>query len=1038
MRLSIGTRLRDAARWLLLACLLAAPWAQAAVAQAAAAQAEFSLYVFRAGSPVAGTQLYVDGQKQSVTDAEGLATARAAPGERTLELKDATGAVLYTHRVAVDDGDYVQLIVTLEPQGTASADVEGGQAGEEVVTVAADVVPGTLRGRIVSVEDGKPVANARVFVSGSTQSVRTDADGRYTLELPPGIYALSVVHPRYTTRSVADLAVASEQVAEADVELTPSGLELAEFVVSAPHIEGSVAGVLAELRKSSDVSEVIGADQISKAGDSDAAEALQRVTGLTIEDGKYVVVRGQPSRYTATTWNGAPLPSPDPVKQVAPLDLFPTGVLSSINVQKSYSADKIGAFGAGLVTLNSRAVPDAPFAQISLSTGYNTQATGQQGFDYQGGSTDWLGVDDGTRALPGPIAAASAGGNLDRFTQAERDELGKSFDNIYRLSETTLPPNSGLSLAGGTNFSFGEAKFGVLGSLAWSNAYKNTEEVNNDYRLAGGGELAKRRAYDITRTDLEAQLGALFVLSGEWRGQALTSNTFFVRNTYKRSQFSDGFDRSSDDRIERLYLLDFNQREMLVQQFVGRHDLKYLQIDWVGQTATGDRSAPDRREYSYVLVGDQYIFGSEFAAKRQFNTTSDQTDSFDLGITVPILKGDDLEDRFALKVQTGFSYLSTERSSDTQRYRFEPNGSADLTPQNPDEILAPENIGVTVNFFDDTLGNDDYSGTSEVTGFYAQVDTTLWHRLRLLAGARQETATYSVQTFSDTLDLAPILGGFEDDNLLPAASATWFMTDTMQLRAAYGTSVSRPLLIELSNTLFFDPDNNLQFVGNPNLQAAEITSYDLRWEWYPSTAETLSVGVFAKDYANPIEQQFQPLGGGGEQITFVNGDSATVQGVELGGRSELDWATGWAGDWNRWLAWLEKSYVQANLSLITSEVTLAQTGVATNTQRPLQGQADHVVNLQFGFNGEHIDWTVSFNRVGERLQTAAINGVPDAYEVPFNSLDAAWSWAFMGGFKLKLSGDNLLDSSRRYFQGSDLERRLTPGSTFGASIGYTF
>lgn len=894
-------------------------------------------------------------------------------------------------------------------------------------------LPGTLRGQVVSVKTGLPVANARLTVSGQTQTLRTAADGSFSLQLDPGVYTLTVSHPQFTKFTSANLVMASAQTLVANVVLNPIGNAIDEIVVIAPQAEGSVASVITEVRESSDVTEVIGAEQIAKSNDSDAAEALQRVTGLTTEDSKYVVVRGQPSRYTATTWNGAPLPSPDPVKQVTPLDLFPTGVLAGINVQKSYSADKLGAFGAGLVTLKSRGVPAVPFAQITVTGGYNTQSTGQQGFDYKGGATDWLGSDDGTRALPAPIAAASAGGNLDRFTQAERDELGQSFNDIYQLTETTLAPNTGLTLTGGTNYLLGEAKFGVLGSLSWSNAYEITKELNRDYRVASGTTLEPRREFDINRTDMDAQLGGLLVLSADWAGQQLTSNTFFVRNTYKRSQFSEGFDRTTEDLDLRLYLLDFNQREMLVQQFVGQHDLHYVQLDWTAQTANGDRYAPDRREYAYELINDQYIFEPEQGARRLFNTTKDQTDSFDLGATVPILSGAGENDWVALKFQTGGSWLSTTRNSDTQRYRFEPNGSADLTPQNPEVILADENIGTSVNFFDDTLGNDDYSGTAEVTGLYAQVDTTLWQRLRLLAGARQESATYDVRTFSDTSALEPISAGFQDDHLLPAASATWFMNDTMQLRAAYGISLSRPLLIELSGTVFNDPDNDLQFIGNPELKSTQITSYDLRWEWYPSRKETISVGIFAKDYADPIEQQYEPLAGGGELITFINGDTAAVQGLELGGRSELDWAA-----YGRWLGWLDNAYVQTNLSLITSEVTLADTGIATNTKRPLQGQADHVVNFQFGYNGEHINWTVSFNRVGERLQTAGINGAPDSYEVPFNGLDAAWTWGFKKGFKLKLGGDNLLNSSRRYFQSQYLERRLTPGSTYTAAVSYSY
>lgn len=884
-------------------------------------------------------------------------------------------------------------------------------------------------------EGTAPAPNVTLRIDG-TELATTGDGGAAVIDLPDGARLIEllrnglVVH----TEGVPEDPQGTLVLTLADAAANPDSTQLDDVVVEAKakRAEGSVAAVLAQQRAMSEVAEIIGADQFSLAGDADAAAAVQRITGLTIEDDKYVVVRGQPSRYATTLWNGMPLPSPDPSRQIVPLDLFPTSVLASIAVQKSYSADKPGSFGGGAVTLNSRQAPPEPFFQLRAGSGANTAATGKSGLDYDGSNGDVFGYDSGVRDLPDAIARATQGGqqSLDSLTQDERNELGKSFAPIYELTDRDLPPNSGLSLSAGNRIDVGSASLGALASVAWSNTHTLTTEHDRDYRLATGNTLSIERDFRRTRSDLQAQVAGTAALSAEWDDHRLATNTFFIRDTIKRAEFSAGHDDVSNDRFERGSLLEFNQRELMIQQLTGLHDFGGIVLDWAAQYADGTRSSPDRREYKYVRQDDgTYVFWSEFGMLRQFNETSDESTSGALNATVSLLDGDG---PFSLLAKAGASSWQQDRRSNTQRFRFEPIGNPpELALQNPEDFINPQTIGTIVDFFDDTQGVDDYAGDADIRGAYLQLDAGFAERLRLVGGARLESGRYRVRTFeSKDPGAAIIRGDFDETDLLPALSATWFVSPATQLRAALSETVSRPLLIELSSTAYVDPDSGLEYVGNPGLAPARIRSFDLRWEWYPRPRETLSAGIFAKDYENPIEQQFQPLAGGGEQITFINGASARVAGVELSGRLTLDRL-----DWD----WLGPAYVQANLAVVDSQVELEDTGIATHTERPLQGQADTVVNLQLGYGlGRAVHWVLSYNRIGERLETAGINGEPDVLQRPLGRLDLGVTYDATSALELKLTANNLLDEDREYVQGGLLERRVEPGVAYAATISYTF
>ena len=988
---------------------------------------EFSLFIFEEGKPVQDAQVTLGDNIFQLTDHNGGVHIYVPSGIYYVEVE-------YQHQVISGfellsiAGEVTQAIVSVPVRGKpADVEIETSNADEPEQLGSANassenIGRGELAGRIISLENQMPLPGAQVYISGTQLDISTDDNGIFSADLPVGNYSLSVILAGYAAVTIDDIGIAKDGLTEKSIELSPSGLELSEFVVLAPYIEGSVASIVQETRDSSEVKEVLGAEQMSQAGDSNAASALQRVTGLTIEDNKYVVIRGQPYRYTLSLLNGSPLPSPDPIRRVVPLDLFPTGVLSSIDVQKSYSADKPGSFGGGLVNLTMRSIPEEDFAEISIGTAYNSQSTFKQGLTYQGGNTDFLGVDDGTRAIPKDIVNATQGGtvNLNQVSDADRIELGKTFDNNYKVSEEFMLPDMNGSVTGGARFDTKYGEFGILGDFSWGQKFRLRKGM--DRVLAHDGDvLVVESEYDVDKTEMSAGVSSLIVAGAKWDDHQITSNTFFIRDTDKITQLKEGMNNTSDERYERGYTLDWNQREMFVQQFVGNHKFEKFMLDWRALNADGHREVLDRRTYLYFRLPDgSFNYYEEEAAKREFNTVDDNIKSMAVDLTIPLVD----KESFTSSLKIGIASDRQDRLSDTARFSFEPFGTGLDLSQNPNLVLHPNNVGESVSFSDDTQDNDDYSGDSSVTGKYIMTDLKFSEILRLNIGVRAEKADFEVNTFSSSVQGAEEIppSSFSSDEMLPAATATWFVNRDMQVRFGYGKTVSYPVLVELSKTFYSDPDNGDVYRGNPDLKPAKITGFDTRWEWYFSTEEFVSLGLFRRSFEDPIENGYFPLGGGDPRLTVKNADSAVVNGLEISGRYSLE-------------KFQENLYIQSNITLMDSSVDLGnEAGIATNVNRPLQGQAKYVFNLQLGYDGEKHDWTVIFNQVGERLDKANVLGRPDIYRQPVPELNAKWSWKMNELLKFSLTATNILDPEYSFEGGGFKERTYKKGMTIKSSL----
>ncbi len=824
--------------------------------------------------------------------------------------------------------------------------------------------------------------------------------------------------------------------------------------------EGARDTIVEEKRSSANVTEVIGAEQIARSGDSDAAGALKRVTGLTLVDNKFVYVRGLGERYSSTLLNGAQIPSPDPTRRVVPLDLFPAEILESIAIQKTYSPEMPGEFGGGTIQLRTRGVPQEFIAKFSLTGAYNDDSTFEEGLTYRGDDQDWTGFEGGARDLPGAIAdRIAADGRLrprstfnpGGVTPAEYEAFGESFAQLgFDQERDELPPNLGGSALIGNVWEAGDIRFGFLSSLRYQNEWDNTDETRRIFRVEGANTLVLGSELERQRTEQQTELSALLNLGVEFGlNHRLKMTTTLVRQTSDEARFTEGYAEDPGD-VSRFYQLEWEENFLLAQQLSGSHtfaDLSFLSVDWQYTSARSGRDAPARRQYRYDQDNNSgnFLFSSRADSNStDYSELDDDSDEFSVGVRYPWTINDSAE----LTLLGGVSSLKRERESGILRFVYRSVGPLSRDPAilagTPDTIFVPANIGPGGFVFDQTGRDTDfYTAEQDLDAIYAGIDLNYQDLLRVAVGARHEKNRQLVSTVDPTQAGAePAIADLDEDDVLPAVTVTWFRSMDDQFRFAYSETLSRPDFRELSLAPFTDPILDTETIGNPELVTTKITNYDLRWETYFSETETFSAALFYKDFDKPIERILVP--GTGELLSYINVDKATNYGIEFDVYKSLSvledraWANpSWlpAMNWPNW-------YVSANYTKIESEVELGSAAaIQTTRNRPLQGQSPYVTNLQIGYVNPDSGREASlvYNRFGSRISNVGIRGAPDIYEQAFNQLDFVYKHALpWQGWVLKARARNLLDPKVEFTQGAGTTREYRKGRELQLGVEWKF
>ena len=829
-------------------------------------------------------------------------------------------------------------------------------------------------------------------------------------------------------------------------KLVPAALAAAVSSIAAaqqdaPLIEEiSVIGqfVPDEKRGTDQIANVVGEEQFTRSGDSNIAESLKRVSGLSTVSGKYVYVRGLGERYATTLLNGAILPSPEPINRVVPMDLFPTAILDSVLVQKTYSAAYPSEFGGGVLQLRTKKSTDEFFWTFASTAGVIDNATFKDSLTMSGGSTDWLGYDDGHRQPSAALLNATANNNQlkvkSRFTgvgvsKEELEAVGESFNNQYTPTVEDAPANFNLSTSLGNYHDIGSTgmKFNYLASLDYSNSWDTNRIERNTY-VPGSLGLVQQEDMDFTGTENSIDVSGIFSAGLDFNENHNVRLTSVVLRKTDDRVFRTTGDTEAGSEVE-INEIQWVERELASHQLQGDHffpSFNELVFNWRYSEITATREAPDNRLYRY----DAGEFSSRVDGNlRNFDALEDNASELGLDFTMAFYGP--LNTIITPKV----GYVSSEKTRDSEirRFGFAFNGplanDISLLVKPLEEILTPENIteqGFLIREL--TRPTDNYKANNNLEAFYGQVEVNFDDRLRLTFGGRQEDFDQVSTTFDLFRPTSAAVAELKQKRFLPAFSATYIHYDH-QFRLAYSETVSRPDFRELSTSPFIDPETGREIFGNPNLDITSITNFDFRWEWYFDFTDYISLGVFYKEFVDPIEATiFSPVD---RKVTYINAASAENQGIELEGYKRLDFLGPLGEDF----------YIQGNVSYIDSSVEIrdADRGSLTSTSRALQGQSDILFNAQIGYEPySGTTATLLYHYFGDRIAEVGIEGAPDLIQEGYGELNFIFIKELNRNWQVTAKAKNILDARSEITQGSLLTNGFNLGREASIQVQYRF
>lgn len=819
-----------------------------------------------------------------------------------------------------------------------------------------------------------------------------------------------------------------------------------------------------EKRATSEIANVLDSEAFSLAGDGNVAAGLQRLPGVSVVDGGYVYVRGLGDRYSSSLLNYSGIPSPDPLKRVVPLDIFPTSIIESVLIQKTFSPEYPAEFGGGVIDIRTKAVPDEFLLEVGLSGSYNSEATGKTGLSYDGTSTEIFGFGGSRRNIPDELLQDVT---LESLTPEQLEAAGEAIPNIWSIDEEPIYPGAGLNFLIGDRIDVGsEGAFGFFMAVDYDVDTRNREGVRRTVTVNNTGAQAETNFAPevcnnpefgevppddcgVRQTFLDIALNGLLSVGYEFNNDHSINYTATVlRSSTKRAVIEKGL-FAQEDALRTRSTIDWIESQVWTNQLTGEHivnlfgdsdTFQQTEINWRANISRSDRDVPNRRSTIYELnpeLGLDLILPTTVGNTTVYNALDEETKEFGVNFVQPAYIAD-----LPIDFLGGFTYSEKQRSFGLVRYTYQLARNAglnDLRARVPEIIFGPANVGPGQNTLQELFDRSDfYTVDFENIQGYLGADIELSPQARIAFGMRYEDSTQVVDTAERITPFNPIRISQFGEFWLPSATLTYEIVENMQLRLAFSQTINRPDLRELSNARFVDEELNRTVQGNPELRIAEINNFDARFEWYFNSGESLTIGAFYKDFTRPIEQSAEAFGEG-RLITAINATSAELKGVEVELEKILFLQDWWGWDW----LGSREMFVKVNGSYIDGETITAEEdrGIVTNLTRPFQGQSKWLGNLQFGWRdydrGENLAVVLNYN--SRRLRFIGVFGADDEYETPPVMLNVAYSKEFeVGGSILELSveAENLLNDDFRLSQNGITTEGYDIGRTF--SLGLTF
>ena len=924
-----------------------------------------------------------------------------------------------------------------------------------MMALSASAQKGFLRGKVIDDELGEGIIGSAVFVEGTTTGSVTDWDGNYSLALEPGTYSIVFSSVSYQRITVSDVVITAEEVTPLDVRMVSDLKELEAVVVTAEVVRDSETAMLTLQKKSANVLDGISSQAFKKTGDSNLGAAMNRVTGVSVEDGKYVYVRGLGDRYTKTTLNGLEVPGLDPDKNSIQIDIFPTSVLENVMVYKTFSPNLFGDFTGGIVNIETKAFPEEKVTEVSLGLGATFGQTFNSDYKfYQGGKLDWLGFDDGTRALP-----------FDRNTEIpsevrrdpELERLTRSFNPNMAAHSTTALPSGSLSFVHGNQVNRGIWTIGYNAILNYQNSTVYFSEFEANRYLKDPDVSEYELFADEKRLGDRGQNNVLWsgLLSSSFKVQNHSFTVSFLRSQNGESNASTRVSRNFNQTNATLVddILTYTQRSVSNLMISGKHNLgNGYQVEWANALNWSRVYDPDFRETKIsVTDGDTTLqVGDGAGIERFYRDLNEFNESFKVDLTKSV------GERSKLRAGAYTSFKNRDFQVDNFIFRQRLVASV---PADADWFLQPENIWTP-----DTrrgtyvIGNyqapNNYEARQNIYAAYGMGELFVTPSLRAIFGVRveQNSMWYTGENIGGT-EVYDDEKTLEELNVLPSMNLVYNLSENINFRASYNRTVARPSFKEKSIAQIYDPISKKTFFGNLDLDQTDIDNVDLRVEYFFRSGELISVSGFYKNFNKHIEYTLFPFDP--DAIKPRNAEDSWVYGAEVEFRKSLDF-----------IPQLRKFSFGTNLSLISSQLDITtltvdndgtteyelreanlREGETLSTTRSMAGQAPYLVNAYIGYLDEETNTNVklSYNVQGETLTVVGSGTTPDVYTKPFHSLNLNMYRNFGQERKSRVTvslrnilNDDRLQVYKSYGASEQVYTGFKPGVNFRVKYNYKF
>ncbi len=913
---------------------------------------------------------------------------------------------------------------------------------------------GVVKGRVCDAASGEPVVGATLYFPSLNKGVSADLEGYYTIkDIPLGVHEFKASCIGYTTVVISDLEV-TEGIVKFDLLMEESVGFLEEAVVTSVKRMNSRLAMIQSVKTANVVVSGVSGIEISKSQDRDASEVIRRIPGVSVINDRHIIVRGLPARYNNVWINNSSVPSTEADSRSFSFDLIPASQLESIMIVKSQSSEIPADFSGGFVKINTGSMPEENSTSVSVGSGINSETHFSDFYIGKSYSSDFIGFDDGTRALAGFVPSRVDNNNRELVDRVTKEGLNNDW---FAGSESPLPDIK-LSVMHNRAFELKDkSDMGITAALNYSNSYSSQIDMENS-RFGAYNMVQDKPEYFYNYTDNQfnknTRLGGMLNLT--WMDEKNKLEFRNMVNVLGKNRYTvrEGWQNMSALYNQEKYEYLYTSRYTLTSQLAGRHELEDGNFNWNISYSFAGMNQPDRRIINLEenrIVGDLYygMMGiDQNEITRDFVKLDENIGGVSLNYTRRINSAS-----IEGEIKTGLFGEMRKREYNNRQffYRFNRyNLSQDFVYGNPvDDILAVENYGADkLYLYEDTDNRNSYKGDMYNSAAYLSANLTSG-RFTLLAGARVEAGRMKLTSYEQIYEFTTSSKNYDIVELYPSLNLSYDICDKNLLRFAYGKSINKQEFRELSSSVYYDFNLFSDVKGNPDLKHALIHNLDLRYEYYPTPSEYASFAIFYKHFRNPIEWTYLDAGGS-YTFTFENAESADNWGVEADIKKNLDFIG------------LDDFTLALNAAWIYSRVEFDRSR-SLEKERAMQGQSPYLINSSLHYDNKQAGLNISllYNRIGRRIvgigradtgSGASINNdVPDTYELPRDLIDLSVSKSLGDRVVLKFRASDILgqdvifeqypkfvDQEGVVRERTQVSKRFSPGRGFSLSLQMNF